>query len=864
MSKDNDNPAALQSRREVLSRTEEKSGGHLDIGIRGMSCASCVGRVEKAIRAVPGVADVAVNLATERARISIIDGMPDLREVLLAIREAGYEPTDETVELRITGMNCASCVGRIENALTRLPGTIEASVNLATEKATVRYLPGLADPALLMEAVRTAGYEAERAGESQTSADREGVMREVELRGLKRSVLLAAVLTAPIFILDMGAHFLPPFHRWLHSTFELQNLFYFYFILATMVQFGPGLRFYRKGWPALWRGGPDMNSLVMLGTSAAYGYSVVVVFLPRALPAGTAHVYFEASTVIITLILVGRYFEALARGRTGEAIKRLLGLQAKTARVIRDGRELELGIEEVQRGDFVLVRPGEKIPVDGKVTEGSSYVDESMITGEPIPAAKNIGDEVVGGTINKIGSFTFRATKIGAETLLAQIIRMVEQAQGSKLPIQALVDRVTNYFVPVVIGVAILTFGVWLVLGPAPALTFALVNAVAVLIIACPCAMGLATPTSIMVGTGKAAEMGVLFRKGEALQSLRGAEIIAVDKTGTLTKGRPEMTDLTVAGNCEENEILRLVASVESRSEHPIAEAIVEAARRRGLALAEVRDFAATPGFGVEAWVEDRPIQVGADRLMKKLGLDVSVFAEATNLLADEGKTPLYVAVDGRLAAVLAVADPIKGSTPEAVAELHRLGLRVAMITGDNRRTAEAIARRLGIDEVAAEVLPDGKVEAVKGLQGQGRKVAFVGDGINDAPALAQADVGIAIGTGTDIAIESAEVVLMSGDLRNVPNAIALSKATIRNIKQNLFWAFAYNVCLIPVAAGILYPAFGLLLSPVFAAVAMAASSVCVVTNALRLRRFRPPMAVEGGKAKDEVSKEPVTVAAPR
>ena len=769
-----------------------------------------------------------------------------------------------TVTLAVDGMSCASCVGRVEKALLKAPGVTEASVNLATGRAEVTFAGAKADPAAVTEAVRRAGYEADilsaagngsEAGQKAEEREaREADAREREIGGLKRAVMVSAALTLPIVVLDMGSHFIPAFHHWLQATLGQQNLFYLLFVLATIVQFGPGLRFYRKGWPTLVRGTPDMNALVMLGTSAAWGYSVVATLLPQVLPAGTVHVYFEASAVIITLILLGRYMEAIAKGRTNEAIRRLIRLQAKTARVVRDGSEVEIGIEAVRVGDIVVVRPGEKIPVDGVVVAGRSYVDQSMITGEPVPERKEAGGEVVGGTINKTGSFSFRATKIGADTLLAQIVRMVEQAQGAKLPIQALVDRVTTYFVPAVIAAAAVTFAIWLMFGPSPALTFALVNAVAVLIIACPCAMGLATPTSIMVGTGKAAELGILFRRGTALQSLRNAEVIALDKTGTLTKGRPELTDLVVAPGFAKAEVLRLVASLEGRSEHPIGAAIVAAARSRGLALTDADGFEAEPGFGVSGAINGRHVVVGADRAMRARDLDIAPFAQTAARLASEGKTPLYAAIDGRLAALLAVADRVKEGSRDAVAALHDAGLRVAMITGDNRRTAEAIARTLGIDAVIAEVLPGGKVDAVKSLQQEGRKVAFVGDGINDAPALAQADVGIAIGTGTDIAIESAEVVLMSGDLRNVPNAIALSRATIRNIKQNLFWAFAYNTSLIPVAAGVLYPAFGILLSPVVAAVAMAASSVCVVTNALRLKRFRPPLRLEGERPADAAS----------
>jgi Cu+-exporting ATPase len=812
----------------------------ISIGIEGMSCASCVGRVEKAIRAVPDVTSAAVNLATEKADVAFA-GEPDPVAVAHAIEQAGYEAAAETTELAIDGMSCASCVGRIEKALKAVPGILAANVNLATEKASIRFISGAIQLPQLEAAVRGVGYEPRRITQ-ENAADSQTQTKTIELRRLRFAVLLAAALSLPIFLIEMGSYFVPGVEAWMHGTLGERNMLYLFFVLATIVQFGPGLRFYTKGVPALLRGAPDMNSLVALGTSAAWGYSVVATFAAGLLPEGTANVYFEASAVIITLILLGRYLETRNKGRTGEAIKRLISLAPKTARVARDGAAVELPIDQVRVGDVVQVRPGEKIPVDGEVTDGSSFVDESMISGEPVPVAKGAGAEVVGGTINKTGAFSFRATKVGADTVLAQIVQMVERAQGAKLPIQALVDRVTAWFVPAVMVLAALTFIIWLAFGPAPALTFGLVNAVAVLIIACPCAMGLATPTSIMVGTGRAADMGVLFRKGEALQTLREAQVIALDKTGTLTKGRPELTDLTVADGFDRDQVLALVAGVENRSEHPIAEAIVEAAERQGLKMALPTGFEAIPGFGVQARIGERTVAVGADRLMRRLGLDVSSFADEAARLADEGKSPLYAAVNGRLAAVIAVADPIRPTTPKAIAALHALGLKVAMITGDNRRTAEAIARRVGIDEVVAEVLPDGKVEAIKRLRGETRRVAFVGDGINDAPALAEADVGLAIGTGADVAIESADIVLISGDLRGVPNAIALSKATMRNIKQNLFWAFAYNVALIPVAAGALYPVSGVLLSPVLAAAAMALSSVFVLSNALRLRSFRPPM----------------------
>ncbi len=668
-------------------------------------------------------------------------------------------------------------------------------------------------------------------------------MHQGEEGVLKRDLAIALVLSLPLFVLEMAGHVYDPFHHWLMGVIETQNLYYLYFALATVVVFGPGFRFLRIGLPALLRGAPEMNSLVAVGVLAAYGYSLVTTFAPDLLPESARFVYYEAATVIVTLILFGRLLEARATGRTGEAIEKLSRLQAKTARVERDGKVLDIPAEQVVAGDVLVIRPGERIPVDGTVIDGSSNVDESMISGEPLPVEKAAGATVVGGTINKTGSFRVRADKVGRDTMLAQIIRMVEQAQGSKLPIQTLVDRVTAWFVPAVIALAVLTFGVWFFVGPEPALTHALVNAVAVLIIACPCAMGLAVPTSIVVGGGRAAELGVLFRKGEALQELRNVQLVVADKTGTVTKGRPELTDLVTAEGFAEDEVLGLVASVEAQSEHPIAEAIVKAAEAKGLTVPKAENFASVTGYGIEAEVDGRKVSVGADRFMEKLGLSVEVFAEAAARLGDEGKTPLYAAVDGKLAAAIAVADPLKPSSREAIRALQAMGVEVVMVTGDNRRTAEAIGRQVGITNVVAEVLPEGKVQAIhemraKGTKG-GRKLAFVGDGINDAPALAEADIGIAIGTGTDVAIESADVVLVGGELSGAVSAIAMSRATMTNIKQNLFWAFGYNVALVPVAAGVLYPAFGWLLSPMIAAGAMALSSVFVLGNALRLKAVK-------------------------
>ena len=811
---------------------------HLSLAIDGMTCASCVGRVERALKKVPGVATANVNLATERADIAFA-GAPDVTAAIEAVHKAGYEVPEESHDLHVIGMTCASCVGRVERALKKIPGVLEASVNLATERASIRALRGV-DAGALIQAIERAGYEARLDTGETTGEDAEAARHAAEMNALKRSLTLAGLLTLPVFLLEMGAHLIPGMHEWLMGTLGMQNNWYLQFALTSIVLFGPGLRFFQKGIPALLRAAPDMNSLVAVGTSAAYLYSLVATFAPGLLPAGTVNVYYEAAAVIVALILLCRLLEARAKGRTSEAIRRLIGLQAKTARVLRDGKAVEVAIAEVRAGDLLEVRPGERLPVDGEVVEGESYVDESMITGEPVPVQKQPGAQLVGGTINQNGALTFRATRIGGDTVLAQIIRLVEQAQGSKLPIQALVDRVTLWFVPAVMLAALLTFAVWMVLGPAPALSLALVNAVAVLIIACPCAMGLATPTSIMVGTGRAAEMGVLFRKGEALQLLKDARVVALDKTGTLTRGKPELTDLIVAAGFERAEVLNRIAAVEAKSEHPIARAIVAAAEAENLALGILQSFEAVTGFGVRAEVDGMRVEIGADRFMTRLGLDVALFAQDAERLGEQARTPLYAAIDGRLAAIIAVADPLKETTPAAIRAVHELGLKVAMITGDNRRTGEAIARQLGIDEVVAEVLPEGKVEAVERLKAAHGRLAYVGDGINDAPALAAADVGVAIGSGTDIAIEAVDVVLMSGDLGGVPKAIALSKATLGNIRQNLFWAFAYNTALIPVAAGALYPLNGTLLSPIFAAGAMALSSVFVLGNALRLKRFTP------------------------
>jgi Cu+-exporting ATPase len=840
--------------------TDNLEAATLQLHVTGLSCASCVARVEKAIRAVPNVASASVNLATQRAAVSFT-GSPDTAGVAEAITAAGYGIETGTARFRIENLHCASCVNRAEKAFKSVPGVIEANVNLAAQTGTVRVAAGVTNPETLARAAAAAGYPAQEIKPEALPSTTNG--RSEEAKSLNRAVLAALILTLPVFAAEMSSHIFPAFHMFLMETIGMQALRFAEFGLTAMVLSGPGLRFFTSGLPALWRGAPDMNALVALGSGSAFVYSTLVTFAPRLFPAGTSHVYFESAAVIVTLILFGRSLEARAKGRAGAAIERLIGLKPKTARVLREGVPAEIPLEDVAVGDQILVKPGEKVPADGRVLEGFSYVDESMLTGEPNPAGKSPGSEVVGGTLNTTGSFSFKVTRTGADTVLAQIIRMVEEAQGAKLPIQALADKVTARFVPAVLVIAVFTFLLWYVFGPEPSLSYALIEMVAVLIIACPCAMGLATPTSIMVGTGRAAELGILFRKGDALQTLASVTAIALDKTGTITKGRPELTDLLAATGFDRNGILALAAAVEASSEHPIAAAIIKAARESGArskaqakpasgswwpfhrrSMAPNRNdtakFAAMPGLGVEAIAAGRHVAVGADRFMVAQGIDVSAFAEAAARAGAQGKSPLYVAVDRKLAGLIVIADPVSPAAREAVEALKGLGIEAVMVTGDNRRAAEAVAKEVGIDTVIAEVLPEGKIEALRALRSRHSKIAFVGDGINDAPALAEADVGLAIGKGTDVAIEAADVVLMTSDLRTAATAVAMSRATMRNIKQNLFWAFAYNIILIPVAAGALYPAFGILLSPMLAAGAMAFSSVFVVTNALRLRRFVP------------------------
>jgi Cu+-exporting ATPase len=755
-------------------------------------------------------------------------------------------PPLQIVSFPIEGMTCASCVNRITRFLNKVDGVDEANVNLATESATVRFNPARADIAALAAAVEAAGYLArvpeptvdQAAAKTKTESEPERSYAERHLQDIRRRLLVAALLTAPI-LLGLARMTIAPFLPSIVSEPLLQ------FALATPVQFYAGAPFYRGAINALRHRSADMNTLVAVGTSAAYGYSVAAIAAPGFFLAagigmtGAIPLYFDTAAAIITLILLGRFLEASARSHTSDAIKALIGLAPRTARVVRDGVEQDIPIEQVVRRDLVLVRPGEKVAVDGMVRDGRSAVDESMVTGESMPVGKAAGDEVIGGTLNASGTFTFEATRVGADTVLAQIVRLVQDAQGSRAPIQRLADRVTGIFVPIVLGIAALTFAVWFLVGPSPAFNLALLNTIAVLIVACPCALGLATPTSIMVGTGKGAENGVLFRNAEALEHLHKVTYVVLDKTGTLTEGKPRVTDVVVDGGFSEGALLRLVAAAERGSEHPLGEAIVRDARdERNLSLPEATDFAATPGEGVTALVEGRRVAVGRAAFV---GAKPGVLIDAAERLAAEGKTPVFVAVDGHPVGVIAVADTLKSGSVAAVAELHRLGLKVVMLTGDNETTARAIATEAGVDRVLADVRPEGKASAIRTLQAEGAKVAMVGDGVNDAPALASADVGVAIGTGTDVAIESASVTLMSGDLRGLVTAIALSRSTMRNIRQNLFWAFAYNVALIPLAAGIAYPLTGWMLDPIFAAAAMALSSVTVVSNALRLRRFRAP-----------------------
>ncbi|KFE33683.1 heavy metal translocating P-type ATPase [Thioclava atlantica] len=800
--------------------------------IDAMHCGACTGRVERALSAEPGVTEARANLMARTATVEF-EAPATPASLMEALEKAGYPASGGEALLDVEGMTCASCAGRVERALTALPGVSAASVNLATQSAQVSYVEGSVTPEDLAKAVTEAGYPArprDRAAPPEPAAARQAE----EARRLRRHFLTALALTLPVFALAMGSHLVPGVHHLIATTIGERTSWWIQFVLTALVLAFPGRLFLTIGIPALLRGAPEMNSLVAMGSLAAFLYSALVTIAPGLVPESARGVYFEAAATIVTLILLGRWLEARAKGRAGEAISRLIGLQPKTARVQTETGIEERAIADLTPGDILLLAPGERVALDGVIVEGAGHVDESMLTGEPVPVSKAEGDPITGGTVNGESALSYRVTATGGDTVLARIIAMVEEAQGAKLPVQALVDKVTRVFVPVVMALSLTTFLIWLAAGMG--FTHAFVAAIAVMIIACPCAMGLATPVSILVGTGRGAELGLLFRRGDALQRLSEVSIVGFDKTGTLTQGAPALTDLHPLAELSEDEILALAAGAESRSEHPLARAILGAAEARGIAHAPVKRVKALSGKGLRAQVEAGKLWIGNAGAMAEAGADIAPFRAQAEALAAKGRTPVWMALEDRVVALMALSDPIKPEARAAVAALHRAGVEVAMVTGDTRATAQAVADELGIDRVEAEVLPEGKRDAVETLRKSGA-VAFVGDGINDAPALAAADVGLAIGTGTDVAIEAAEVVLMRGDPTGVAQALGLSRAVMRNIKQNLFWAFAYNVALIPVAMGILVPFGGPGLSPMLAAGAMAFSSVFVVTNALRLRR---------------------------
>ncbi len=804
----------------------------IDLPISGMSCASCASAIESELKKTEGVLDASVNFGVEKASVTFDPEIAKTENLVKAVRDTGYDVITQKVNIPIRGMHCASCVETIETTLRKMEGVVSANVNFGTEKATVEFIPGKVSPSEIRRAIMESGYEPLDA-EGGNLADEEKKTQESETRTLRNKLIFSAAVSLIVFLGSMNEWF-----PWMPNVFKNWVTL---FILTTPVQFWAGWQFYKGALAALKHGRTDMNTLIALGTSAAYIYSVIATFFPDIFLRGGIKpaTYYDTSALIISLILLGRFLESKARGKTNEAIRKLIGLGAKTASVMRGKGEVDIPVEEVQVGDIVVVRPGEKVPVDGIVQEGYSTVDESMITGEPIPSEKKAGDKVIGATINRTGFFKFIATSVGKDTVLSQIIKLVEEAQASKAPIQRLADLIASYFVPAVIGIALLTFIIWYFFGPPPALTYAFLNFVAVLIIACPCALGLATPTAMMVGTGKGAENGVLIKNAEAIEMARKVNVIVFDKTGTLTKGKPEVTDILTSDEFSKEEILEIAASAESGSEHPLSDAIVKYAKEMGLDVKGSERFSAIPGEGIESTVDGYIVLVGNVKLMNSRGIDVTHLENMAEKIAGEGKTPVFVSIDNKASGVIAIADTLKPYSLEVVQAIKNLGLEVIMITGDNRRTAEAIGKKLGIDRVFAEVAPQDKANEIKKLREEGKTVAMVGDGINDAPALAQSDLGIAIGAGTDIAIESGDIVLIGDDLRGVITAIELSRRTISTIKQNFFWAFFYNVLLIPLAAGVLYPFFGILLNPILAAAAMALSSVSVVTNSLRLKRFK-------------------------
>lgn len=814
------------------------------IKITGMTCAACAARVEKVVSKMAGISDAAVNFATENLSVEYDEAETSRQKIGEAIEKAGYKSVEITtiheVTIPIGGMTCAACSARVEKALSKLEGVTTATVNLVTEKATVHYDSQQVKLSAIRQAIEKAGYQALEI-EKKTAVDEDKLRKEKEIRTLKTKLIISTVFCVPLLYIAMGAmiwwlrlpipNFLEPMHYPL--SYALVQ------IVLTIPIIIAGYRFYIVGFKAIIQRSPNMDSLIAMGTSAAILYSLYSVYQINAGNFGAVEdLYFETAGVIITLILLGKYLEAVSKGKTSEAIKKLMGLAPKTAIVIRDGTEIETPIDEVEIDDVILVKPGGKIPVDGIVIEGNTAIDESMLTGESMPIDKKSGDMVYAASINKNGVIQFRATKIGGDTALAQIIKLVEDAQGSKAPIAQLADIVSSYFVPIVFVIAVLAFAGWYFTGHT--FVFAMTIFISILVIACPCALGLATPTAIMVGTGKGAEYGILIKGGEALETTHLINTIVFDKTGTITEGKPEVTDIVTTAGVDRDWLLQIAASAEKGSEHPLGEAIVRGAEKENLKILKIDTFKAIPGYGIEVEVDGSRLLLGNRKMMDQNNISLITLEAESDRLAEEGKTPMYIAMNGQLSGIIAVADVVKASSKAAIAKLHEMGIEVAMITGDNKKTAAAIARLVGIDRVLAEVLPQDKSNEVKKLQSEGRKVAMVGDGINDAPALVQADIGIAIGSGTDVAMESADIVLMRSDLMDVPTAIKLSKSTIRNIKQNLVWAFGYNVAGIPIAAGLLYLFGGPLLNPIFAAAAMSLSSVSVLTNALRLKGFKP------------------------
>lgn len=809
--------------------------------VEGMTCASCAQTVEKTAQKLPGVETAAVNLATEKLSLNYDEAVLSDADVRKAIADAGYKIVSNDVKktFNIEGMTCSSCAQTVEKSVQNLQGVSVSSVNLATEKLTVSYDPAILNLGDITKTVSDAGYEAHEEINSAAQVDLDQEKKDKQISHLWKRFVASAIFTVPLFYLSMGPMVGLPVPTMMDASINplvnaiIQLILTFPVIIIN-------IEYFKIGFRTLSKGHPNMDSLVALGTSAAFLYSLYATYMISAGDASFAHMlYYESAAVILTLITLGNYFEAVSKGKSSEAIKKLMGLAPKTARVMRNQKEQEISIDEVQVGDIIVVRPGEKLPVDGVIISGSTAIDEAMLTGESIPVEKTIDDEVIGASINKTGSFQYRATKIGKDTALAQIVKLVEDAQGSKAPIAKLADRISGIFVPVVIGLALLAGLGWYFIG-GETIEFALTIAISVLVIACPCALGLATPIAIMVGTGKGAENGVLIKSAESLETTGKVDTIVFDKTGTITEGQPVVTDILAVEGFDQVELLTLAASAEVGSEHPLGEAIVRYAEEKELDFYKVETFNAIPGHGIEVTIKDQHLFLGNKKLMNENNIDLTVLATDSDQLATQGKTPMYISVNHQLAGIIAVADTVKESSLAAIQKLNKMGIEVAMITGDNKRTAEAIAKQVGIDRVLSEILPEDKANEVKQLQNEGLRVAMVGDGINDAPALAQADIGIAIGSGTDVAMESADIVLMRSDLMDVPTAVELSKATIKNIKENLFWAFAYNTLGIPVAMGVLHLFGGPLLNPMFAAAAMSLSSVSVVLNASRLKRFNP------------------------